>query len=168
MSNLKDELIAQWQGEVNVEGTDIVPGPLLGAIAHCESSYGIHKFAGRYEPAFGPGGMYFKFNEELKRLYSIYGHFVSMSFGAWQILYVSAQELGFADHPCLLMFDEVCIEWAVKYINIRAIKRGAVTPEQVFDAYNSGNHRDRNIPHAYIAKASKFYRENINRYDEVG
>jgi len=161
-----DELIIEWQDKVRVEGTEIVPGPLLGAIAHCESSYGFYSQSGRYEPAFGPGGMYYRSDANLRKLYSIYGSFVSMSFGTWQILYVTARELGYDQHPVELMFDKVCIEWVIKYINIRAIKKGASAPEQVFDAYNSGNHLDGNIPHSYISKAMCFYRENITRYTD--
>jgi hypothetical protein len=54
-----------------------------------------------------------------------------------------------------------CSYWATRLIVDRFQKRfGAKTLKDVLDAYNSGNHKDKNIPQDYVSKGISFY-ENL-------
>lgn len=142
----------------------ISPGALLGAIAYKETAYGKYREYARRESAYTRGGVYY--NNDVRALYKRYGDFVPNSYGTWQILYVTANELGYKSHPAFLMLDRVCIRWAIEYINRRAFAKGAETPEDVFDAYNTGNHLDSNVPVKYVNEAMGFYVANVDRYEK--
>lgn len=138
---------------------------LLGALALVESSGG-HDRAPRFEPAYGPDGRYFAHSDLVKRLYRDFGAHAACSYSSWQILYVTAVELGYAGVPgCLfedgsalgLCNDQVALGMVMRYIEARAFGRGALAVSAVADAYNSGNHLDDNRPEPYIAKVSAAY-----------
>jgi hypothetical protein len=134
-------------------------GALLEAIARVESLSGKYRLCGRYESSYGRGGRYY--NESL---HSLYGDFAAMSYGTWQIMFPVAYELGYRSHPWLLTQDSQSITWVITYINKRAIDKGATSPEQIFDAYNTGNHKDNIIPHDYIQKALNHYHKCLYLY----
>ena len=143
-------------------GTYIDAGALLGAIAHCESASGLQREYGRREPAYAKGGRYYV--RHVIDLHKQYGDFVPLSYGSWQVLFIAAWELGYKDHPSELLMDDISLPWVIKFINIRAFDRGASTPKDVFDTYNSGNYKDDIVPFDYISKAMDFYNENIGNF----
>lgn len=130
---------------------------LLWAIAGNESGFGKHRLYARHEPAYmPPNGTYYRRSEVVQRLWTTYGVLAGCSLGSWQIMSVVAYELGFRDHPIRLQDDPVGAKWAAKCVE-RIVARGAKTLSEVFDAYNTGWHRDTNIPAAYMARGCKFY-----------
>lgn len=137
---------------------DLNPLHLLIAIAGVESSYGVQNVP-KYESAYAPGGLYYRRAKYVRDQYWIYGALSCCSYSSWQILYLSAYDLGCRDHPLELWKDEVAIEWVVKYLNVRVFGRGAKRISEIADAYNSGTHRDDIVPYEYIAKLEDCYAE---------
>lgn len=139
-------------------GGDALHGPtLLWAIAGLESDWGRQRLFVRHEAEFMPSGKYGR-AEHLRRLWDEYGILAASSLGTWQVMAVTAWELGFRGHPIELQQDAACATWAAKLIAQRIVKRqGAQTLERVLDAYNTGTHRDRAIPRAYIDQGIVFY-----------
>lgn len=133
-------------------------GPLiLWAISGNESSFGQRRLFVRPEPAYmPPGGLYYRRSANIRDLWQRYGVLASSSLGTFQIMFVTAWELGFREHPIRLQDDEVAASWAAKVVD-RSIVRGAATLMEVLDAYNSGWHLDTNIPAAYIERGCAFY-----------
>jgi hypothetical protein len=131
---------------------------LLWAISGVESDFGrMHLFA-RHEPAYMPGGLYYKRSPLLRSLWQIYGVLASCSYGAFQVMYPTAYETGFRGHPVKLQAHDICGQAAADLILKRFVQtHGATTLEAVFDAYNTGTHRDTNVPVEYVAKATRFY-----------
>jgi hypothetical protein len=77
-------------------------------------------------------------------------------------MYPVAVELGFTGKPQDLDDDTVAIDYVVRLLNRRLIpfarkddQRASL--EELFDAYNTDNPRDANIPHAYIQKGLASY-----------
>ena len=130
---------------------------LLKAIATVESSFGKH-LRPRHEPAYDVGGRYYRRDKMIQKLVGLYGSAAAMSYGPFQIMYPVAVELGFnlSDPPSVLSGFRVNAQYAVRYLNVRAIP-GATCLEDLFDAYNSGSHWDANIPGSYIEKAMGAY-----------
>jgi hypothetical protein len=133
-------------------------GRLLLTLAGLESNFGEQRLFVRFEPAYAPDGMYYNKSLVLRKLWFIYGALSASSFGAFQIMYATARELGFTGNPVLLQNDDICAQWATELITKRFIKaQGVKTLEQVLDAYNSGNAHDTNVPKAYVAKGLQIY-----------
>ena len=103
-----------------------------------------------------PGGLYYRRSAVVRGLWQQYGVLASSSLGTFQIMFVTAYELGFREHPILLQDNVVAATWAAKVVD-RSIVRGATTLMEVLDSYNSGWHLDNNIPAAYIARGCAFY-----------
>jgi len=137
---------------------------LLQTIATKESDYG-HNNVPRYEPAYGPGGIYFKANH-VKNLYEKYGKDACCSYSSFQIMFITAFELGYRESPKALANDSIAIHWAIKYIQNRILKFNPLNLEQIFDAYNSGNFKDKNIPKEYISDCLGYY-VIIKEYNET-
>lgn len=151
-----EALITQFAPRLHVPpGVDA--GRLLKAIAKKESSYGRNRTP-RFEPAYYTGGRYCTPDQAAQ--IALYGKEAAKSFGAWQILFPVARELGYRGTPQGLNEDVEGIRWVVHYINSRAIARDrAASVSQIADAYNSGNARDKIIPVDYIAKVTQYYEE---------
>jgi hypothetical protein len=140
------------------EGVAVPGRRLLLTIAGLESSFGEKREYVRMEAAFAPGGKYYKINEPLRALYSRYGCLAASSFGTFQVMFITATELGFTGKPWELQDDNVCAEWATKLITKRFIRgHGAKTLRDILDAYNSGAHADKYIPTIYIERGFKIY-----------
>lgn len=139
-----------------------VNGPaLLWALAGVESSFGAQRLYARYEPAYAPGGIYFA-SPNMKALWGRYGAPAACSWGAFQIMYVVAWELGYRDAPWGLQDDDTCASYASKLIIDRFFGAQHLTrPEDIFDAYNTGTAKDRVIPVAYIMKAKGIYDQSL-------
>jgi len=92
----------------------------------------------------------------VRELWQQHGVLASSSLGTFQLMYVTAYELGFRDHPIRLQDDDVAAVWATRFVD-RSINRGAATLMEVFDSYNSGWHLDTNVPASYIERGCAFY-----------
>lgn len=154
-------------GKVTHESHPVNGPALLWAIAGTESTFGRDRLYARRERAYAPPrGKYY--TDQVRALYQQYGDLVPCSYGSFQVLYVTAWELGFRRHPIALQDEATCAQWAVTYIEQRALKRGATTLADVLDAYNSGTHRDRIVPARYIADTIGHYRETVGPHGGVG
>jgi hypothetical protein len=136
-------------------------GRVLLTLAGLESNFGSLREFVRMESAYAPGGKYYNDDEELRRLFRRYGCLASSSFGTFQIMFKTAVELGYKDHPIKLQDDVICATWATELIVKRFIGRfRAKTLRDILDCYNSGFHGDKYIPTIYIEKGMEFY-ENL-------
>lgn len=135
------------------DGQPVDGGRLLLTITGIESDFGRQREYVRYEKAFGPGGKYYLDNPGLRKEYKRWGCLAASSFGAFQLMYITATELGFSGHPIQLQKDIICAEWATELIIQRFIGRHkAKTLRDILDAYNSGYHADKYLPSLYIEK----------------
>lgn len=138
------------------------PGKILTALACVESGFG-EDCGPRIEPAYNKGGRYYEANAQVKALIDKWGNWAAGSFGPWQILFVTAVELGFpaGNDPSVLHQPEISVNWVIRYLDHRAINgtRPARCLADIFDAYNSGRSGDKNVPAAYIKKALKAYED---------
>ena len=135
-------------------------GRLLLTLSALESNYGKLREFVRYEKGYAPGGKYFSDSETVRALYRKYGCLACSSFGTFQLMFVTARELGFTDHPIRLQEDRVCAYWATQLITQRFIKRlRAQSLKDILDCYNSGYHRDHYIPTKYIESGIQIYDE---------
>lgn len=154
----------KWSGKLWLpEGCGIDGTHLLWAISGCESSFGVN-CAPRHEEAYCTGR--YSTNPEVKALTARYGHAAHCSFGPWQTLLINVECFGPGD--VLLMDGDVAPEdlndcdqacqRAVIFINHNILRReGARTVGEIADAYNSGDWRDRLVPHRYIADCERYY-----------
>lgn len=138
---------------------------LLAALAMVESAGG-RNLQPNFEPAFWKEGKYW--NAHLAGLAGDWSHHadpvmapfiercVACSWGPWQILYVTAEELGYWGPPWALVSPELSLTWGIRLINKRIIPKLTMNaPEQqlvseIADGYNSGNPRDNLVPTNYI------------------
>jgi len=144
------QLIEKWAPSLHVP-TGLDSGCILWALYYCEK-YDPHNRVPRFEKAYAPGGYYYKKSEDVRKEYEKWGNWAACSFSNFQILFNTARELGYDGPPLALDRDEVAMPFIVLYLNIRIFKKGATTPEEVADAYNSGTFKDANKPEKYMAK----------------
>lgn len=131
---------------------------LLWALAGIESDYGRLAEYARHEPAYMPGGRYYQQAFALRQAWARWGVLAACSFGAFQIMHATARELGYDGPPHGLIDHETCARWARTLIVRRFIDgHGATTLRSIFDAYNSGTHRDGVVPADYIRKGLAAY-----------
>jgi hypothetical protein len=110
------------------------PARVLAAIAHNESRYGANNVP-RHEPAFDAGGRYAD-----RAALEKYGREAACSWGPWQVMYVTAKELGYKGAPKELADPEVSLPFAIKLVNERLIERqGAKSLAEIAVGYNSGS-----------------------------
>lgn len=147
---------------------------LLAALAMVESNGG-RNLQPNFEPSFYKGGYYW--NPHLNYLRAKWGarsdprmrqwskQAMACSWGPWQILYVTAEELGYKGPPWALTDPSTCLGWAIKLINKRLASKlaGPLTEmgvvERIADGYNSGSFRDKFVPHSYIKKILGYYED---------
>lgn len=131
----------------------------LYALASKETGVGINNRP-RYEPAYGPGGLYYQRSKLLQDLYKKYGALASCSWSPWQILAITAIEnQKFPFHPAMLHNGAVAVPYVVGYLNY-LMKMGADTLEKLFGAYNAGPgclKNEKNLPKKYIKESLEFY-----------
>lgn len=144
----------------------IDPEALLWAVYYCER-YTKHSREPRFEAAYAPGGLYYKNSEHVRKEYEEWGSSACCSYSNFQILYITACELGYTGPPLGLDSDRIALPYVVKYINERCFaKPGQETVEHVADAYNSGNHLDRFKPLTYIRRFRRFYDRELKRLEK--
>jgi len=155
-----EKLIRQHAQDLRVaEG--INAEAILWAIYRCEK-YTATNQEPRFEPAYAPGGHYYNHSTPVQELYTKWGNWAACSYSNFQILFVTAVELGYPGPPLGLDRDEVALPYVVKLLNVRIFDRpGNETVEQVADAYNSGNFKDTNVPEAYIRKFVEAYNKAL-------
>ena len=125
---------------------------LLWALAGNESSFGRNAVP-RHEAGYCRGGAYFD-----KAMTAKWGCWAHCSYGPWQILYVNAARHGDILSPVDLVSPQVSLEVTVRFLNAEILgKQGARTLDEIGDAYNSGNFRDRNIPILYVQRLRAIY-----------
>lgn len=153
---------------------------LLAALCR-EESTGWKDKRPNFEPAFYFKGRYGK-PEIINRwqvgvepiLKEAVGLLAASSIGPWQIMYPVAVELGFEGAPWELADPYVNLEFAIRYINERCLKRGLKLDAsgdedkdqdvdefdlvmQIADAFNSGTHLDRWKPESYMQDVVGYY-----------
>lgn len=144
---------------LKVDGVDAKA--ILWAIAGNETLFGCYRKFVRQEAAFLPDGKFYKNSDVLQNEYKKYGVLASSSIGTWQIMYISAYEIGYRLHPIFLQVNSIAVEWVVSFINKRILSRGATIIDEIFDAYNSGSFKDKFIPAQYIGKGKFHYTEYL-------
>jgi hypothetical protein len=153
--DLLKQLIREYAPQLHVQDTDIDPERCLAALLSNESNFGKNTKP-RVEKVYLPGGKYSK-TALVKKAYKEYGESAASSLGPWQIMYVTALELGFKGSPDELAEPENNLEMVIKYLNKRALDKGVMTMSQVADCFNSGNAFDSVKPTGYIRKAIMAY-----------
>jgi hypothetical protein len=134
----------------------IDPVTALLAIAHVETSGGVRAMASKHETAYCYGGRYHSIR--LRDLSRVWGCCAHSSWGPWQILYITAVEAGFTGDPVLLRDPEVSGPYVVAVMNRRVFDAlQGETIIHLFDAWNSGNPRDKIVPTEYIERATEAY-----------
>lgn len=147
--------IEHWASLLHVPA-GLNPVALMRAICENETSGGARAFATLHEPAYCYGGRYF--NSDLAQLSVPWGCLAHSSFGPWQILFVTAHEHGYSGDPVGLRDPQTSAEYVVKILNRRLFDQVAdATPEDAFDAWNSGRARDANVPAKYISEGMDHY-----------
>lgn len=129
---------------------------ILWAIYHCEK-YDTYNRDPRFEPAYAPDGFYFNNSIDIRRYWAKWGREAACSYSNFQIMFPTACELGYTGPPAALDFDRIALPFVCKYVQRRIINRGATTPEQVADAYNSGSYQDAVKPEKYMKKFRRYY-----------
>jgi len=154
-----DTAIPRWAPQLHVASSGINAVAALKALACNESDYGARWSASRHEPAYCYGGRYYRNDANLRNLSIVWGCSAHESWGVWQIMYVTAFELGYRDDPVRLRVPEVSIEYVVRLVNKRTLDRIMdCTPEDVADAYNTGQARDGIDNPKYVADFMEHYR----------
>lgn len=138
--NSKDQiknLCRYHSGELDASFITNKPA-FLFALSGIESAYGEDNYP-KYEPGYGPGGIYFQRSRALKHYYYEcgYGALASCSWGPWQIMFIVAVENDYKGHPAELHNAMVSAPYVVNHLN-HLIKGGADTIEKLVAAYNAG------------------------------
>lgn len=160
------QLIAIFAPQLSPMPASLYAEPLLWAIYHCEK-YTPSNPNPRFEPSYAPGGYYHESSQHVRDAYTCYGRDAACSFSNFQILYIAALELGYAGPPRALDKDSFALPFVIKYVNKRCLERGADTPEEVADAYNSGSYTDSHKPEAYMKRFRMHYDKALQRIDHA-
>lgn len=132
---------------------------ILAALTDVETGpWGSRWQAALFEPGYYRGGHYYNV-EHVREAVHRYESLASCSYGPWQILYISAWELGYRGHPVGLISPEVSAPLVVELLNRRWKDKGRL--DGAADSWNTGNDHDRLLPRAT-------YTENfLQAYDEA-
>ena len=155
------ELAAEWGFKIHCHD-DVDGAKLLIAIAQVESSGGTNAIP-RHEQAYSIGGYYYRNAKHVRVLFKEWGDWAACSYSSWQIMFITATELGYTGTPIDLRKDHIAIPYVVKYLNVRAFDKESFKKDprssldKAADAYNSGSYADKNIPEDYIAKVKAAY-----------
>ena len=148
-------LIKEHAPSLNVPG-GLDADALLWAIYWCER-YTKGNRVPRFERAYAPGGVYYITSALVRQEFAKWGAWAACSYSNFQILYITAVELGYTSPPLALDRDETALPFVVKYVNDRILAKGAQTPYDVADAYNSGSFTDDRNPMTYKRKFRRMY-----------
>ena len=137
---------------------DLDPRCILWAL-YFNEKYDSRNRTPRYEKSYAPGGYYYEHSEEVRKEYAEWGASAACSYSNFQILYITAREVGYDGPPLALDRDSIALPFVTKLLNVRIFAKGAKTPEEVADAYNSGSYQDSYKPAAYIRKFVRNYKK---------
>lgn len=175
---IKDpEIIAAIRGNAAAvkipRGSTLRAAPLLAAMTAPESSFGLFQYKPRFERAYFFGGIYYDRSEAVRQGVEAFERCGAMSWGACQIMFPTAHELGFNGRPWDLSVPGVHFRWVVEYLNRRTfgiwakasrpeLAAPALTLEQVGDSWNTGTHRDSIAPSPeYVSTLVEAYSETV-------
>lgn len=133
---------AELQQIIDVNAPNVQGGldgrKLLMTIARLESGFG-QDCRPRFEPAYYPGGLYFKKSKDLQTAFDQWGALVSFSYGPFQIMWVVAFERGYiaAQPPLDLWSGAVSCPYVVNYLN-HCMSKGAKQLDSILACYNGG------------------------------
>jgi len=147
------KLCVEHSDYLHLQDTKVKGDVFLAALLFCESKFGKN-CKPKAEAAYTPEGKHF--DAELRRLHNQYGRGVSCSWGPWQIMYVTALDLGYQGPPEDLAKPEVSIFYVVKYLN-EGIAAGAICVSQLADFYNVGKIKARKVPTGYVRTCISAY-----------
>ena len=176
-------LIARLAPTLDLGDDSIDNGRLLAAISIVESNGGRNRQP-NFEPAFYVGGRYW--NAHLAELVNQWeqasdvkmrpwcGRAVACSWSPWQILYITAEELGFNGAPWELSHPATGLHYAIRLINKRIVPRlvhgdTMDTLAQIAGRYNAGSNW--RMAKRYVAKVTAHYTSDdspLNRLIELG
>lgn len=138
------------------------------AIEVVESNAGANNYP-RLEASYVPNGIRLtvqgksilgngrNVNAIVKERWEKWGMASACSFGAAQILYHTAADLGFMNHPAYLWVDPTLHDKYVQLQLAKIVARGAKSLDQVADAWNSGTHLDQIVPTLYMDAVAAAY-----------
>lgn len=159
------QLIEQFAPQLKPLPPSLNAQAILWAIYHSER-YTSSNPSPRFEKAYAPGGIYYDTAQHVRDAYEEYGRDAACSYSNFQIMYIAAVELGYSGPPRALDKDSFALPYVVKYINRRVLERGADTPEEVADAYNSGSYTDSHKPEGYMRRFRTFYDQALRRIEK--
>lgn len=123
----------------------------------------------RYESSYDTGGRYAREGDprtdQQRFLLSKYGRAAAMSWGPFQIMPVVAWELGYKYAPSAFNDPTLAAQVVLANYRKRFAAPGGTTPEEAYDAYNSGTYRDTRTAQVqsnvarFIGAWQKFYSE---------
>jgi hypothetical protein len=131
----------------------------LLSIAGVESSFGLQNKP-RLELAYTLNGAYGKKSPQLQRQIGLYGSDASCSWGPWQILYITAFELGYKGAPKNLTDPFTSIPYVIAFFN-KWIALEAKTIEELAECWNHGDYRDHTELQGvknYVARINEIYK----------
>lgn len=174
--------------QAHASGLKIPPGSkldgrvVLATITYPETRWGQKYLASMcedaYRPAWGPrtAGRFYKSSQAVRDLHAKYGDAAASSWSAWQILYVTATEVGFTGHPWDLTDHGKACAAVVNLLNARCfnywskaptpeLAKPADTIDEVGDFWNSGSFRDSIPPiYQYLPEIRTAYAEACAHY----
>ena len=144
---------------------EICPEAVLWAVYHCERYTKTNKVP-RFEAAYAPGGVSYESSSSVRQEFEKWGSWAACSYSNFQILYITAVELGYEGPPLALDRDSIALPYVVKYINKRVAGIDVLTPLMIADAYNSGTSRDSKRPLKYMRKFRRAYEQALKEYSQ--
>jgi len=164
------QLIASRAGALQVPAHVVDGARLLGAICAVETEGWLNRQP-NFEFGYWAGGQYFDLEVHKRAieradpvLVPTMSVLTACSVGPFQIMYRTALELGFKGSVLELADPRVNVEFAIRYLNVRAIAKmpGDHSEEEwvrgCADAYNTGNPRDNRRNLDYEGEAIEAYR----------
>lgn len=149
-------LQADLAGSDDGTGAPINGAQLLWAMSGRESSFG-RDIKPRHEPVYDMNGRYWRKFDWCKQGVQMYGRDFACSYGPLQIMACNAK--GFTPYE-LGSDPEKAMQAAVAFMRLDVLRRQkARTIDEICDCWNTGNDKDDNVPHEYIAAVRKFYFE---------
>lgn len=154
-------------------GSALKAAPLLAAMTAPESSWGVRQYRPRFEAAYYIGGRWYVKSPAVRDDVDAFERCAAMSWGATQIMFTVARELGFRGRPWDLSVPDAAIRWTIAYLTRRTFASWAAAPTpdlvapaktlaQVADSWNTGSHRDGILPRAeYLEAMSAAYQTAV-------
>lgn len=111
---------------------------LLYALTGTETDFGRCNVP-RFEPSYSRFSLAYQRSERLKSGYILYGDLVACSYGAHQLLWCVAAELGFplSYNPLELWNSSVNLPYVIQFLN-KIISKGATSVQEVGICWNTG------------------------------